>query len=270
MKRICALVAIVLATSSCTTLPELPPEAAFDLNLVVQNIRCELLHATKEVHFVFDDTGWNAGLDLSVQVNNTAKGSANANLGIPLVPGVATPTLVVARTGAADRTVTMGFKQELSKPILVDCNRDNSTEGSLLSSNLGIREWMIQVQNVIDVQKKIDKDFSPKTVGTTIKFVITSTGTTGINFTMIPLGKNTLGGGASLEATRTATHNLIVALSKNPPPPKPTEVIIVGNKTLKPGAPASRRTGGPSSKELNDRVNDDAILQELLRQKLSE
>ena len=247
MRKAYSLLAIALVTSSCTTLPELPPEAAFDLNLVVQNIRCELLRATKEVDFVFENDGWNAGMDLAVQVNNTAKGSANANLGIPQFPGIIAPTLVVARTGAADRTLSMGFKQDLSKPILVDCNRDSNSQGVLLSSELGIREWMSEVDEVIEKQKRIDKTFTPKTVGTTIKFVITATGTAGVNFTMIPIGKNNLGGGASLEATRTATHNLIVALTKNPPPTQTTP---------------------SSAKELNDRVNDGAILQELLRPRI--
>lgn len=278
MRHICTLGAVAFITSSCTGLPELPTETAFELNFVVQNIRCELLTAMNSVRFVKEEAGWNSGLDLTVQVNNTAKGTANANLGVPLMPGNFVPSLVVARTGTADRTVVLGFKQDFKKDLLkpskFDCENDRDERGVRLSSNLGIAEWLVNIQEVMDEQKLRDQNFSPKTAGTTIKFIIAANGTAGTNFSLIPIGKNTLGAGATLEASRTATHTLMVTLTKNPTSEPFVNVVIVGDKRSKQGAPGLTTTKEPppsaATRETNDRVNDAARLQQLLQDKLDQ
>ncbi|MDP1702449.1 MAG: hypothetical protein Q8L53_16015 [Aestuariivirga sp.] len=232
------------------------------MNLVVQNVRCELLSATKQAWFIKEDPGWTVGLDLNVQVVNSAKGSANANLGIPLLPGTATPSIVAVHSGIADRSVTLGLKQDLSKPVPINCASDSSQQRLMLSSKLGIKEWLLEVQDLLVEQRQVDKKFSPRTVGTTIKFTVSSNGSAGSSFSLIPIGRSNLGGGVTLEASRMAVHTLIVALTKNQPPSE-QRVIIVGDERGK-----TTKTAPGSSKSVNEERNDDAIFQELLRQKL--
>lgn len=217
MKRIVWGAVSLVFLSSCSTLPKHSDSDAVSVEDIVYNVRCELRDAVKAAPFLTSDTyGWTAGADLSLQVVASADGSVNAETSTPLKPGSFVPSLGFKHAGTADRTVSVGFKENLKalKPIV--CTQGNRGTKTRLQGELGIRQWVASLQAATDATQ-----ITPEKAGYILEFTIETSGNLGPSFKVLPLGTSSLDIGATLTGSRKNVNRLVIAFTKNPAPEKP-------------------------------------------------
>ncbi|MHB9363557.1 hypothetical protein [Mesorhizobium sp. LNJC403B00] len=186
---------------------------------IVNNISCELQAAATNVPFVKKSTnGWLAGVDMTLQVINEAGGTADANLGVPLVPQGLLVTASATHSGKADRQSTFSFQVDLGHPEKIQCGEPitGASNGRRLRGNLGIQSWLANMDKTISrTGIKADK------VGYILEFSIADSGSGGPAISLVPVGDSVLGSGLSLTASRSDVQNMTIAYTENSPPKKP-------------------------------------------------
>jgi hypothetical protein len=202
--------------SSCSTLPEDTESNGVSVSDVVLNVRCELREAVKAAPFLTNDTyGWTAGADLSLQVVGNADGSVDAATSTPLKPGTFVPLVGFKHSGKADRTVSVGFKENLKTLKPVTCVQGVRALKTRLQGELGIRQWVASLQATTDATS-----MAPEKAGYILEFTVETSGNFGPSFKVMPLGTSSLDIGAKLTGSRKNVNRLVIAFTKNPAPTK--------------------------------------------------
>ncbi len=218
--------------ASCVTLPSFDTDPLTP-NDVVWNLRCQLAEAVRhgvDRHQWLKD--YKASFILTLKVLKLGRGSADANLAIPLHPGLAMPMLALVAQGRASRE--MDFKVEKSVAelsSLAGCS--DSSRGLLLRGDLGIRDYFDRIRYVND-------DFGGGKVLTnsnyTVDFFVTKSATPSAKFSLIPIGERTFGANAKLQLEAQYTHTIKLTVTPpdtvaDPEPVDPTEVKLVADDT---------------------------------------
>ncbi|EMS95503.1 putative lipopotein protein [Agrobacterium tumefaciens str. Cherry 2E-2-2] len=202
--------------TSCSTLPKHSDSEGVSVEDVVYNVRCELRDAVKAAPFLTNDTyGWTAGADLSLQVVASADGSVDAATSTPLKPGTFVPSIGFKHSGKADRTVSVGFKENLKALKPVACAQGARVSQPRLHGELGIRQWVASLQAAANAT-----DISPEKAGYILEFTVETSGNLGPSFKVLPLGTSSLDIGAKLTGSRKNVNRLVIAFTKNPAPAK--------------------------------------------------
>ncbi|ESY39648.1 hypothetical protein NKI77_14050 [Mesorhizobium opportunistum] len=153
---------VCVALSSCASVPKLPTEVGLlRISDIVDNIRCDLKDGRDgrpkakppigPATFLTDKGKWNAAVELSLNVVATGGGDGSAGNEVPYIPQTGTFALATNATGTADRMVGYKFTIGLGQKDDIKCDTPTVNErrahGSRLTGNLGIANWLAQVQD---------------------------------------------------------------------------------------------------------------------------
>ncbi|PWJ86045.1 hypothetical protein C8D77_12538 [Mesorhizobium loti] len=230
----------------CGSVPKPHSDYLVSVRDIVNNISCELQTAAKGVPFIEKSpNGWLAGVDMTLQVINEAGATADANLGVPLMPQALLVTASSTHSGKADRQSTFSFNVDLGHPDKIQCDRAaaEALHGRRLRGNLGIQSWLTNMDSTI-----ASTGIKPDKVGYVLEFTIVDSGTGGPAISLIPVGESVLGSGLSLTASRNDVQTMTIAYTENSPPTKP------------PSGEKPKRSGPtPQDKAKNDQYLNNLI-----------
>ena len=202
--------------AGCATLPEYT-ETELTTALVLQKIRCEIRDAAWQKNpqnrWLKD---WNVAVTATFTIFHKGGLTADPSISHPLTPGTFLLPLVLSGSGEATRTEKISFKDSLlnlNEPNAVEChgNSKSASYTPLLAGELGI----VDLFNRARLSKE-EANTDLTGLDYSLNFRIAHSGSVGPRFSLIPVGINTLTAGLKLEANREATHNLNIALLKNP------------------------------------------------------
>jgi hypothetical protein len=225
------------AVAACASVPSLPYEQGVGVVDILRNVKCELAFAYA------DNVGrhpwlkeWAAGVELTLDVEETRHGGASAQI---LVPIHVTDSF---RLGADAQRQTRGqsvssvtFSTTLVGLNQAECAGHVPQTGPepLLKGNLGLKTWISRSVEAVDATGIAAQTDG---MGYIIEFGILANAGVEPGFSIVRIGDYELGASAGLSASREDTHTLNIALA--PLKVSPTPVYVTNFPETQSRAPA--------------------------------
>ncbi|WP_395449891.1 hypothetical protein ACHMW7_08820 [Aminobacter sp. UC22_36] len=209
-------------SAGCASVPRLPNEyGVLRISDIVDNIRCEIKEGRQSATFLKERGGWNAAVDLSLNVVSDAGGGFGGVNEVPYTPQLLTLTLNTNVKGSADRTVGFVFTTDLGLEDGIDCApiETRRHKNSRLVGDLGITSWLLQLQNIYaETQARPDK------VSYTLQFMVEQSADSSIKITKIPFNESQANLGFSLKGSWKDVNKMSIIFAPKPNAPKAAPV----------------------------------------------
>jgi len=271
---------VCFVLSSCASVPKLPTEVGLlRISDVVDNIRCDLKDGRDgrpdakspigPATFLTDKGDWNAAIELSLNVVATGGGDASAGNDVPYVPQTGTFALATNATGTADRTVGYKFTIGLGQKDEIKCDtptvNGKRAHGSRLVGNLGIADWLAQVQDSYAETKT-----SPDSVSYVMGFTLDEGASASVKIVTIPFDTGRASLGADWKTTWKDVDKITIAFAPKPAAkPTPAPAPVRATKLPAGQQPKNAPAPPPVDPGAKDKLLNDLNLL-LLQQKLNQ
>ncbi|MER9603400.1 hypothetical protein [Mesorhizobium sp. M0243] len=241
----------------CGSVPRMQSEYGLRISDIVDNVRCELKAGRNTADFLREKKGWNAAVDLSLNVVANAGGGIGGGNEVPYTPQVMTLALSTDVSGSADRKVGFVFTTDLGKEDTIECGDviKRRRPNSRLVGDLGITTWLQEMQNIYH-----DTQARPDTVSYILEFTVLQSADSSIKIVKIPNGESTTNLGFSLKGSWKDVNKLTITFkpnpeaTKGPPPSRPKRVTKLPpgdqKKLTPPPPPVDPNAKGPLLQDL--------------------
>jgi hypothetical protein len=194
----------------CAAPAQFPTEYSVSVSDVVDNVRCELWRAQRDLPFLVEGPGWSAAIQLALEVDAKGDGGLSLSLAPAFKPGTFAIGAGAKYLGESDRTAENTFSENFKKKITCVGGDDGRTKGVRLGGKLGLYDWLSNTQNTV-----VESNINLSSISYSIKFIVDKTGSINPAFKMVPIGTSHVDGGPAFDVERKDTDTLTITLSKN-------------------------------------------------------